>query len=147
MHAARIGRPRLAGGQAQESEGSRYDTHPVSPANDTLLPASPRMRNTCARASFQKAESWIRSIGLIQFNVKYRRSIYNSPSTESLGGLGMTPKLNCGNCGSDRFAYPFRVTDDATIECAGCGAVVGTFAELRSHVASQIAQVSQAAAS
>jgi hypothetical protein len=57
----------------------------------------------------------------------------------------MTPKLNCGNCGSDRFAYPFRITDDSTIQCEGCGAVLGTFAELRRHVASQTAQVPAAA--
>jgi predicted nucleic acid-binding Zn ribbon protein len=58
----------------------------------------------------------------------------------------MTPKLNCGNCGSNRFAYPFRVTDDSTIECEDCGAIVGTFAELRGQVASQLAQVAPTAA-
>jgi hypothetical protein len=52
----------------------------------------------------------------------------------------MTPKLNCGRCGSDRFAYRFRVTDDSIIHCADCGAIVGTFAELRCRVADQIAQ-------
>lgn len=60
----------------------------------------------------------------------------------------MTPKLACRNCGSDRFAYPFKVTDYSAIKCEDCGATVGTFAELRDQVATQIAQTSaQAAAS
>jgi hypothetical protein len=59
----------------------------------------------------------------------------------------MTPKLNCGNCGSDRFAYPFKVTDDSTIDCQDCGATVGTVAELRVRVASQIAHGSATPAS
>jgi predicted nucleic acid-binding Zn ribbon protein len=59
----------------------------------------------------------------------------------------MTPKLNCESCGSDRFAYPFKVTDDSTIACEDCGATVGTFAELRGRVADQIAQGPAMAAS
>jgi hypothetical protein len=59
----------------------------------------------------------------------------------------MTPKLNRERCGSDRFAYPLRVTDDCIILCADCGATVGTFAELRGRVADQIAQDAATAAS
>ena len=58
----------------------------------------------------------------------------------------MTPMLTCGNCGSNRFAFPLRITDNCPIACHDCGATLGTFAELRDQVAIQIAQASPAAA-
>ncbi len=54
----------------------------------------------------------------------------------------MIPKLTCPDCGNNRFAYPVELTDAAIIHCEDCMARVGTFAEVREKIISQIVPAS-----
>ena len=57
----------------------------------------------------------------------------------------MTIKLTCANCEGNRFAYPLELTETAIIHGEVCHAKIGTVAELREKIISQIAPASQPA--
>jgi hypothetical protein len=59
-----------------------------------------------------------------------------------VSGIGaglMTIKLVCSNCQGNRFAYPLELAEAAIIHCEDCKESVGTVAELREKIISQIA--------
>ena len=50
----------------------------------------------------------------------------------------MTIDLSCKACGSNRIAFNHAVSDSCDVSCEDCGAMVGTFGELKAMVASQL---------
>ena len=55
----------------------------------------------------------------------------------------MIPVLTCAECGGNRFAYPFELTDAALVHCEDCMASVGTVAELTDKIVSQLGRANQ----
>ena len=54
----------------------------------------------------------------------------------------MKIELNCADCGSNRFIYPFKFRDDSMIVCADCAHEIGSVAALKQQVVDQIASQS-----
>jgi hypothetical protein len=46
-------------------------------------------------------------------------------------------ELRCPACGSLAFRYPRVLNDDKPVSCAGCGAFVSTYGELRQRFGEQ----------
>jgi hypothetical protein len=51
--------------------------------------------------------------------------------------LDPATELSCSACGSLAFRYPRVLDDDKPVICAGCGAVVSTYGELRQRFGEQ----------
>lgn len=50
----------------------------------------------------------------------------------------MSIELSCRGCGSNRFTLAHAVDDDSDVSCEDCGHHVGTLAELKTAVVSQV---------
>jgi len=50
----------------------------------------------------------------------------------------MTIDLSCQACGSNRIAFNHSKTDSCPVACEDCGAVVGTFGDLKRLVVRQL---------
>jgi hypothetical protein len=47
-------------------------------------------------------------------------------------------ELNCGKCGSNRFDYPIKLTDETMILCAECGHTIGTVVQLQQKLIDEL---------
>ncbi len=48
----------------------------------------------------------------------------------------MAIELNCSKCGNNRFTFP--ATDHEPVCCDFCGAIVGTYAEVKDRIAAEV---------
>jgi hypothetical protein len=46
-------------------------------------------------------------------------------------------ELCCSACGSLAFRYPRALNDDKSVICAGCGALISTYGEIRQRLGEQ----------
>jgi hypothetical protein len=56
---------------------------------------------------------------------------------DAKAGLDPATELRCPACGSLAFRYPKKLNDDKSVLCAGCGAFVSTYGELRQRLGEQ----------
>jgi hypothetical protein len=56
---------------------------------------------------------------------------------DAKAGLDPATELRCPACGSLAFRYPKILNDDKSVLCAGCGAFVSTYGELRQRLGEQ----------
>jgi uncharacterized Zn finger protein len=52
--------------------------------------------------------------------------------------------LNCAECGQNRFTIIKGMDDDAVVHCTDCGRTVGTMAELKERIATEVLKRSSA---
>ena len=52
----------------------------------------------------------------------------------------MRIELNCDECGENRFTIIQGMEDDAAVSCSECGHHIGTMAELKERVATEVLQ-------
>ena len=55
----------------------------------------------------------------------------------------MKIELNCAACGSNHFELGDAKTDEAVIDCAECGHVIGTLGQLKVRLAEEVLRRSQ----
>ena len=57
----------------------------------------------------------------------------------------MRIELNCAACGSNRFAYPMRLTNDSVILCGDCEHEIGTVEDLQQKLIEELNRRRQSA--
>jgi hypothetical protein len=53
------------------------------------------------------------------------------------GDPDLATELCCSACGSLAFRYPKVLADDKPVKCAGCGAFVSTYGEIKRRLGEQ----------